>query len=70
MIEAFISEVTISSEHGRIATLKHFDGGSFSVELENGLTDAESMEAVAYTIRNLDKHFVNLVTNEAFKDNK
>ena len=67
MMEAFITEVTITDDHDKIATLKHFDGGSFSVELENAIPSAEDLEAIADTIRNLDKLFVNLIDGKPFK---
>ena len=70
MTEAFISEVTISNEHGRIAILKHFDGDSFEVELANSISTSQDMKDVASTLENLSKHYVNLVINKPFEENK
>ena len=65
--EAFISEITVTNKAGRIATLKQFDGDSFSVELESSILEPSDLKAISSALENTKHHFVNFVTNEKFE---
>lgn len=65
--EAYISEIVIIGEDGdRIAILKHFDGDSFTIDLETTILSANDAETIAKVLRNIEGNFIDFVTGEKF----